>query len=465
MAKEQLDEEFSAFVAGHGRRWAHVARLLTRDADRRRGPRPAGPDPDLRILADASAPPTSHAYVRRVPAQRLPRRAPAPRKASRSGRCRTTRSVLDAEVPASRAGSTTATSSAGCWAPSRRASVPSWSCATTSTPAQAETAEVLGVSTGTVAATTVAGAGQAARRLRASGHRHADDRLDAGDPRMRPPSSDLRDAARRGGRRDLREPDLDAIVRDGSGPSASAHRRAGRAALRRGCGARRRRGRLPVSDLLARTAPVAGAGSPTRPAPAPSTSRRRPSRARADVAGSSARCGTSSVRRTPTPTRTPTSWAPPTPTTARGRTRRATRSGPRALVAVARCRPATDAELYVHGLGLTAGGAGARRAGRDGPAVAACTNVYPECASRAVADGVVAVERGPAGPRGCGRGEAVRVSFVPDRPVPAPCSSNSSLTAGAVPFTERQLVELATSADAARIPDPVQPPGVSPGRP
>jgi RNA polymerase sigma-70 factor (sigma-E family) len=32
VAKEQLDEEFSAFVAATGRRWAHVARLLTRDA-------------------------------------------------------------------------------------------------------------------------------------------------------------------------------------------------------------------------------------------------------------------------------------------------------------------------------------------------------------------------------------------------------------------------------------------------
>lgn len=31
LTKEQLDEEFSAFVAGTGRRWAQVARLLTRD--------------------------------------------------------------------------------------------------------------------------------------------------------------------------------------------------------------------------------------------------------------------------------------------------------------------------------------------------------------------------------------------------------------------------------------------------
>lgn len=33
MDKTELDEEFSAFVAGTWRRWAHTARLLTRDAD------------------------------------------------------------------------------------------------------------------------------------------------------------------------------------------------------------------------------------------------------------------------------------------------------------------------------------------------------------------------------------------------------------------------------------------------
>ena len=94
---------------------------------------------------------------------------------------------------------------------------------------------------------------------------------------------------------------------------------------------------------------------------------------------------------------------------------------------------AVDAELYVMVSDHDASSAAPEAQVGDGSAGPGCTNVYPECASRPVRDGLVAVERGPAVRP---RTSAVRRSGCPSFPTTRPgrrCSSTSPPAAAPCP--------------------------------